>query len=110
MIFSDRKDTDKYEVILKNLLIKITANGKTIELPVLIIPGIHPNVIAMAVGYGRQSNDKDKTADYIGRAANGAGQNVYPLASFNGTTVEYSAPATIEKTGKTYMRCPNTSA
>ena len=85
---------------LQKPVVKITANGKTVELPILIIPGIHPNVIAVAVGYGRQSNDKDKTAEYIGRAANGSGINVYPLATFNGTTVDYFAPATIEKTGR----------
>ncbi|MEP6596317.1 MAG: TAT-variant-translocated molybdopterin oxidoreductase, partial [Ginsengibacter sp.] len=99
----NRRDTDKYEVSPHKPVVKITSNGKTIELPVLIIPGIHPNVIALAVGYGRQSNNKDKTADYIGPAANGAGINVYPLATFNGATTDYFAPATIEKTGKTYV-------
>jgi molybdopterin-containing oxidoreductase family iron-sulfur binding subunit len=99
----NRIDTDKYEVSPQKPVIKITSNGKTIELPILILPGIHPNVIALAVGYGRQSNNKDKTADYIGKAANGAGINVFPLATFNGTTTDYFAPATIEKTGKTYM-------
>jgi molybdopterin-containing oxidoreductase family iron-sulfur binding subunit len=70
---------------------------------VLIIPGIHPNVVAVAVGYGRRSNTADKTADYIGRAANGSGVNVYPLVSFNGATVDYYASnATIDKTGDTY--------
>ena len=42
--------------------------------------------------------NKDKTAEFIGPAANGVGVNVYPLAVFNGTTVTYSAPVTIEKT------------
>ena len=97
------RDTDKYEVRPEKPVIKITSNGKTIELPILIIPGMHPDVIALAVGYGRQSTDKDKSAEYIGKAANGAGINVYPLASFNGATVDYFAPATIDKTDKTYM-------
>ena len=83
-------------------VIKITSNGKSIELPILIIPGMHPNVIAMAVGYGRESNDKTKTAEFIGPAANGVGVNVYPFAVFNGATVTYSAPVTIEKTGNKY--------
>ncbi|MBA2248622.1 MAG: TAT-variant-translocated molybdopterin oxidoreductase [Chitinophagaceae bacterium] len=101
-IFKSR-DTDNYEVHPEKPVVKITANGKTIELPVLIIPGVHPNVIAIAVGYGRQSSTKDKTADFIGKAANGAGINVYPLATFNGTTVDYTATATVEKTGRTFM-------
>ncbi len=98
----NRRDSDKYEVSVQKPIVKITTNGKTIELPALIIPGTHPNVIAIAVGYGRQSNNKEKTAEFIGPAANGVGINVYPLAVFNGTTVSYSAPATIEKTGNTF--------
>ncbi|MDQ6889910.1 MAG: 4Fe-4S dicluster domain-containing protein, partial [Bacteroidota bacterium] len=98
----NRRDSDKYEVNVHKPVIKITVNSKTIELPVLIIPGTHPNVIAMAVGYGRQSNNKEKTAEFIGPAANGVGKNVYPLASFNGTSVSYSGIVTIDKTGDTF--------
>ena len=98
----NRRDSDKYEVSIHKPLVKITSNGKTIQLPVLIIPGTHPNVIAMAVGYGRQSSNKDKTAEFIGRAANGVGINVYPLATYNGTSISYSGTATIEKTGDTF--------
>ena len=98
-----RNDVDKYEVKPEKPVVKITANGKSVLLPVLILPGIHPDVIAIAVGYGRRSNAEDKTGDYIGKAANGSGVNVYPLASFNGSTVDYFAVnATIEKTGDTY--------
>ncbi|MEO7960296.1 MAG: TAT-variant-translocated molybdopterin oxidoreductase [Ginsengibacter sp.] len=99
----ERRESDKYEVSIHKPVIKINAaNNQSIVLPVLIIPGTHPNVIAMAVGYGRQSNNKDKTAEFIGRAANGVGVNVYPLAVFNGTTVSYSSAVTIEKTGDTF--------
>ena len=98
----NQRDMDKYEVNIHKPVIKITSNGKSIEIPILIMPGIHPQVIAMAVGYGRQSSNKEKTAEYIGPAANGVGVNVYPLAVYNGTTVSYSAPVTIEKTGTTY--------
>ena len=99
----NRNDTDKYEVHPEKPVVKITTNGKSVTLPVLIFPGIHPNVIAIAVGYGRASGDKDKTGDYIGKAANGSGVNVYPLATFNGATVEYySINTTIDKTGNTY--------
>src|SRR5438046_7531024 len=89
----NRNDTDKYEVHPEKQVVKITANGKTVNLPALIIPGIHPNVIALAVGYGRRSSNPDNTAEYIGKAANGSGVNVYPLASFNGATVDYFASA-----------------
>ena len=99
----NRNDVDKYEVKPEKPVVKVTANGKSVLLPVLILPGIHPDVVAIAVGYGRKSKVEDKTGDYIGKAANGAGVNVYPLASFNGTTVDYYAVnVTIEKTGDTY--------
>jgi MoCo/4Fe-4S cofactor protein with predicted Tat translocation signal len=100
-IFNNRQ-SDKYEVHPDKPVVKIVSNGKTIELPILIIPGMHPDVIAVALGYGRQSNDKNKTAEFIGRAANGVGVNVYPLAVYNGMSVNYSAPVTIEKTGRMF--------
>ncbi len=81
---------------------KLTSNGKTIELAAMITPGMHPDVVAVAVGYGRESNDKTKTAEYLGPAAVGAGKNAYPFAVFNGSNIIYSAPAQIEKTGKEY--------
>ena len=100
-IFNNRQ-ADKYEVHPDKPVVKIVSNGKTIEIPILIIPGMHPNVIAIALGYGRQSNNKDKTKEFIGPVANGVGVNVYPLTVFNGTSITYSAPATIEKTGKMF--------
>ncbi|HEV2832452.1 MAG TPA: 4Fe-4S dicluster domain-containing protein, partial [Hanamia sp.] len=100
-IFNPRQ-ADKYEVHPEKPVVKIVSNGKTIEIPALIIPGTHPNVIAIAVGYGRESNDKTKTKQYIGASAAGVGINAYPLVYFNGTAITYSAPATIEKTGKMF--------
>ncbi len=94
--------SDKYEVHPIKPVLKLTSNGKTIELAAMITPGMHPNVVAVAVGYGRESNDKEKTAEYIGTAAVGAGKNAYPLVVFNGSNVIYNAPVQIEKTGKEY--------
>ncbi len=90
-----------YEVHPEKPVIKITANGKSVELPVIVIPGMQKNTIAVAVGYGRESANKDETSLYIGKSANGAGKNVYPLAGFNGTNL-YSSVATVEKTGTMY--------
>ena len=90
-----------YEVHPEKPVVKISANKRSIELPVIIIPGMHSEVVAVAVGYGRKSADPAKTAEHIGRSANGAGQNVYPLIGFNGTS-QYYAAATVEKTGRKY--------
>ena len=102
-VVSNQRDGDGYEVHPEKPTITITANGKTIELPILIIPGIHPNVVAVALGYGRQSGDINKTAEHIGRSANGAGKNAYPLVGFDGTGFRYSTVADIKKGGNTYV-------
>ncbi|QJB34657.1 TAT-variant-translocated molybdopterin oxidoreductase [Chitinophaga oryzae] len=86
---------DDYEINVEKKELKIKANGKEVVLPMLIIPGMHPEVIAIAVGYGRGKN--------VGRAAAGIGQNVYPMVNFNGQTFDYFAvDATVEATGKKY--------
>ena len=100
----NKKDADTYEVHPEKPVMKITVNGKALSLPVLIIPGLNANTIAIAVGYGR-GNATAKTEinlERIGRAAFGAGQNAYIFAGWDGTTFSYSSPATVEKTGETY--------
>ncbi len=90
-----------YEVHPEKPVVKITVNGKSVELPVIVIPGMNAATIALAVGYGRESADKTTTANNIGKSANGAGKNVYPLIALNGTN-SYSSVATVEKTGAMY--------
>ncbi|UYQ92580.1 TAT-variant-translocated molybdopterin oxidoreductase [Chitinophaga horti] len=88
---------DDYEINADRKVLKIKANGKEIVLPLLIVPGIHPETIAIAVGYGRGD------AKLIGKAAGRIGQNAYPMVSFNGQTFDYfAAEATAEATGAKY--------
>jgi len=70
---ADRKQADEFEVHPDKPILKITAAGKEVLLPALIIPGMEPNTIAMAVGYGRNTKS--------GRATVGAGKNVYQFAA-----------------------------
>jgi MoCo/4Fe-4S cofactor protein with predicted Tat translocation signal len=97
-----KKKADEYEVQPEKPTIKISLNGKELELPLVIIPGIHPKTVAVAVGYGRKSADESKTAEYLGRSANKAGFNIYPFVTFDGTSFRYTAPITVAKTGNTY--------
>lgn len=97
-----KKDADNYEVHPEKPVVKITINGKSVELPAMIIPGMHPNVIAVAVGYGRKSANADLSMDRIGRSASGTGQNAYPLLSVSGNTISFSSPCTVAKTGNVY--------
>jgi molybdopterin-containing oxidoreductase family iron-sulfur binding subunit len=103
-VVGEQRDADSYEVTPEKPVVKITVNGRSIELPVLIIPGMQVSTVAVALGYGRQSANTDKAIllDRTGRAAAGAGKNAYPLVGFDGTTLQYNAVATIEKTGDTY--------
>jgi molybdopterin-containing oxidoreductase family iron-sulfur binding subunit len=89
-------DTDNYEVHPAKRVLKVTVNGKgTVSLPFLIIPGVHPNTIGIALGYGR--------TEKLGKVSQNVGKNVYPLVSFNGTFVDCSAlNVTVEKTSDTY--------
>ena len=85
-------ETVDYEYYPSKPVISIKTGNKELKLPVLVIPGMNANTIAVAVGYGRTKN--------FGKAAENVGQNAYPFATFNGTNVVYFSPdVTISKTG-----------
>jgi MoCo/4Fe-4S cofactor protein with predicted Tat translocation signal len=86
---------DAYEVNPPKKVVKVTVNGKSIELPALIIPGTHPDTIGIAVGYGR--------SEKLGKSVVGTGKNAYPFASLSGGTVSFSAASVeIAATGDKY--------
>ncbi|MEI9955648.1 MAG: hypothetical protein WDM90_04905 [Ferruginibacter sp.] len=102
-VLTDKGASDAYEVHPEKPVLKVTLKGgKSVSLPVLLIPGVQSNTIAIAVGYGRESANKDKTKENIGRSAAGAGQNAYPLVSFDGTSYSYSGVVDVAVTGDTY--------
>jgi MoCo/4Fe-4S cofactor protein with predicted Tat translocation signal len=101
---NDRHQADQYEVHPEKQVIKLKVNGKELVLPVVIIPGTHNEVIGVAVGYGRLSAKPENTPEYIGKSVVGVGKNAFPLLSFNGTTVEWSASgASFEKSNEIYQ-------
>ncbi len=67
----------------KDDFVELTANGKSVKLPVLVQPGQADGTVAVAIGYGRTN---------AGKAANGVGVNIYPflgkINSWNGGVVE----------------------
>ena len=85
-----------YEIHPVKRVLKITVSGKDpVLLPFLIIPGVHPETIGVALGYGRTAK--------LGKVSENVGKNVFPLTSFNGTSVNYAVlNAAIEKTNDTY--------
>ncbi|MBC7936535.1 MAG: TAT-variant-translocated molybdopterin oxidoreductase [Rhizobacter sp.] len=96
-VAGNQREADNYEVHPEKPMLKITVNGRVLELPALIIPGLDNSTVAIAVGYGRTSANKDLALERTGRAAVGAGQNAYPFVTSDGTTFLYSAAAAVEK-------------
>ena len=88
-------EADKYEVNPPKKVVKVTIGNKTVSLPALIVPGTHPETIGIAVGYGRSAK--------LGKAGEGAGQNVYHFASVKNGTVNLTQPdVSVAVTGETY--------
>src|SRR5690606_16940958 len=90
----DAELTSITEVENAKRVIKINANGTEMLLPVVVVPGMHNDVVAVALGYGRDPK--------VGRAAANTGKNAYPFVSFNGQTFSYATNATVEKTSEKY--------
>ena len=94
----DYTSTD-FEYYQHRPLIEITANNKKVQLPVMVVPGMDPNTIAVAVGFGRNAKFAKaiEQENQVGRA------NVYPFARRNGNTIAYyNDAATSAKSVGTY--------
>jgi MoCo/4Fe-4S cofactor protein with predicted Tat translocation signal len=76
----------------QNDVVKVTANGKSIELPILVQPGQANGTVAIAVGYGRTK---------VGKVGDEVGANAFPLAQATPAGVQYYTTVTLEKTGAT---------
>jgi molybdopterin-containing oxidoreductase family iron-sulfur binding subunit len=79
--------TSDYEYYPNKPSIELTVGNKKVQLPILVIPGMNANTIAVAVGFGRAAS--------IGKAVSGVGVNIFPFARFNGTTVDYYTDVTV---------------
>ncbi len=74
--------------------IEIEVNGIKMEIPAHIQPGLHDEVIAVALGYGRTR---------AGKVGNGIGINAYPLSSHkNGWAVYAGMAVAVKATGEKY--------
>lgn len=73
-----------YEYYPEKPVIKLSNGKYDISLPVLVMPGMNANTIAVAVGFGR--------TEKLGKAVEDIGENVFPFTLFNGINVEYHVP------------------
>lgn len=71
--------------VKQNEGLRIISGGVTLELPAVVVPGMVDNSIVLELGYGREG---------IGRIADGAGVNVYPMR-----TADFVIGATAVPTG-----------
>lgn len=87
--YEDHNEDDR-----KRRVVKVKVGNTELALPVVVIPGMHNEVVAVALGYGRSKE--------VGMAANNIGKNAYPFTSFNGQTRSFFANADITKTEEKY--------
>ncbi len=73
-------------------VVQLTVNGMAQEIPVHIQPGVHPQVLTVAVGWGREK---------VGRVGNKIGVNAFKFAKIESGKATFSAlPVEIRKTSK----------
>jgi len=82
-------------------LITVTANGRSITLPVLVQPGTHPATLAIAIGYGRTA---------AGNIGNGVGVNAFPLLSGRGPARNFIEARLVKSGGQKPLARSQTQA
>jgi molybdopterin-containing oxidoreductase family iron-sulfur binding subunit len=97
---SDRWEADKYEINPEKPVIKVKVGTKEVSLPVIVIPGMQANTIAIAVGYGRA---KEIGRSVVTMDGTSLGKNAYQFLSYNGSTIEWTAAdVTVSKSDEIY--------
>lgn len=77
-----------------NDMVKVTANGKSVELSTYVQPGLHKDALAIALGYGRTA---------AGTIGNGVGKSVVHMLQLGENGLVTSGfSAKVEKLGKKY--------
>lgn len=91
----DMELTTHNEINYSRRVLRLNVNGKTLELPAIVVPGMHSDVVAVALGYGR--------AKSIGRAGGEVGKNAYPFMAWDGNAFEcFQGNVKVEKTDSRY--------
>ena len=92
---SNNGQADAYEVNPPKKVVKLTAGGKSISLPALIIPGTEENTVGIALGYGR--------TDKLGKATVDAGKDAFIFTSLKDNNVSwFTDDVQLELTNDTY--------
>ncbi len=87
-------------------IIKVSLNGKDLEIPVLIAFGLSENTIVLPLGYGQGFDAEDElkrgplNQNHVGLVGVNRGFNIYPLRTF--ATSYLAQGAVVSKTEKRY--------
>ena len=87
-------------------MIRLTVNGQSLEIPVLVSFGQAENTVIIPLGYGQGFNKEDELGrnrsnkDHVGLVGVNRGFDAYPLRT--GASAYYATGATVKLTGKRY--------
>ncbi len=91
-------------------VVKISNGQYEVEMPALLQPGQHEQVLAVAVGYGRKGTERfyNIGPDWIEKRptvpkGEQVGKNVFPFARWNLNTMNYLNQVSLNKTGQKYI-------
>lgn len=81
-----------------------TASG-SLEIPAFVQPGMHPEVVAVGLGFGHTSIGRvGSVSSFSEGHQKGGGVNAFPLVQHQGNEVVYAgAEVKVQKTGKFYL-------
>jgi len=86
------------EVDTKKHVVTVQSGNYSVTLPIVVVPGMHNDVVAVAVGFGRDAK--------VGRAAASdstkGGKNAYPFYAYNGQTFEPHTEVKLTETADKY--------
>lgn len=81
--------------VSENDVLEVKSGDVTVQLPVHVQPGMHPNAVSIALGYGRRS---------VGKVGNQAGVDVFSMVQVeNGRAVFSGQSVKLAKTGRFYQ-------
>lgn len=84
----------KEQSLTTNDVVRVETSSHFVEVPVWVQPGMHPEVVSLAVGYGRTA---------AGNVGSQVGVDAYPFARKANNTLVYSGlPVKVTKTGRRY--------
>ncbi len=88
-------------------VLEVSNGSYTVQLPALLQPGQHEEVLAIAIGYGRKGTERFHSIgpDWIGKRptvkkGETVGKNAYPFARWHLGLIDFESSVDVKKTGR----------